>query len=127
MNKVYNKASETAKRKILRNNLPLPEVLLWQQLKNRQLEGYKFRRQYSINRYVIDFYCPNLKVAIEIDGDSHYKEDAQEYDIIRENFIKEYGVKFLRFSNEDVKNNLPQVLQRICQTCNALNKHGGVA
>src|SRR3989338_11663111 len=102
MNKVYNKASETAKRKILRNNLPLPEVLLWQQLKNRQLEGYKFRRQYSINRYVIDFYCPNLKVAIEIDGDSHYKEDAQEYDIIRENFIKEYGVKFLRFSNEDV-------------------------
>jgi very-short-patch-repair endonuclease len=52
--------------------MPLAEIILWERLKNRQLEGYKFRRQYSVQDFVIDFYCPELKLAVEIDGESHY-------------------------------------------------------
>ena len=52
--------------------MPLAEIILWERLKNRQLEGYKFRRQYNVQDFVIDFYCPELKLAVEIDGESHY-------------------------------------------------------
>ena len=113
MTLVFNKKSETLKRKTLRANLPKPEIILWKRIKNKQLGGYKFRRQYSVGRYVVDFYCPIAKLAIELDGDSHYVADAPEYDKIRENFIKEYGIRFLRFKNSDIQNNLIQVLENI--------------
>ena len=72
MTQIFNKKTETIKRKLLRNNAPLPEIMLWSRLKSKQLGGYKFRRQFSIGRYVVDFYCPILKLALEIDGDSHF-------------------------------------------------------
>lgn len=56
------------------------EVILWEHLARRQMEGFKFRRQYSVNQFVIDFYCPQLKLAIEIDGDSHFKENSEKQD-----------------------------------------------
>jgi len=113
MTKIFNKKTETIKRKILRNNMPLPEIILWSRLKSKQLGGYKFRRQYGIGRYVIDFYCPALKLAIEIDGDSHFIDDVKEYDRDRQIFIESLGVKFLRFTNSDIMNNLDSVLAQI--------------
>jgi very-short-patch-repair endonuclease len=56
--------------------MPPAEVILWQRLRNRQVEGYKFRRQYSIGRFVVDFYCPEKRLAIEVDGESHFVEEA---------------------------------------------------
>jgi very-short-patch-repair endonuclease len=56
--------------------MPLAEIILWSRSKGRQLGGYKFRRQYSVEYFMIDFYCPELKLAIEVDGDSHYTEGA---------------------------------------------------
>lgn len=102
MTRIFNKASETRKRKKLRNNLPLAEVILWAKLKKGQLEGYKFRRQCSIGRYVVDFYCPRTKLAIEIDGPSHIGEEAREYDKMRKEFIESANVKVIRFTNDQI-------------------------
>jgi very-short-patch-repair endonuclease len=82
-------------------------------LSRKQMNGFKFRRQYSVNQYVIDFYCPVLKLAVEIDGDSHYRFSSLEYDDKRQKFIESFGIKFLRFTNDDVYNNIDGVLQTI--------------
>jgi very-short-patch-repair endonuclease len=65
----YNKSIMTQRRKALRKNLSKAEAIMWNHLSRRQLHGYKFRRQHSVDQYVLDFYCPELKLAIEIDGD----------------------------------------------------------
>lgn len=106
----FNWKSEKLKRRKLRNDMSPPEQVLWYYLKNKQLGGYKFRRQVSIGKYVVDFYCPKLKLAIEIDGDSHYHPASKEYDRKREKWIKEFGIKFLRFTNKDIVENREGVI-----------------
>jgi len=96
MTKIYNKIEEKLKRKMLRNNMPRAEVVLWSKLKGRGLGGYKFRRQYSVGKFVIDFYCPKLKLAIEVDGDSHYIEGADLCDKERQTIIESFGIENLR-------------------------------
>lgn len=91
------------------------EVFLWVQLKNRQVFGYKFRRQYSIGYYVIDFYCPKLKLAIEVDGPSHFTKEAREYDKRREEYIKSFSIRFLRVTNIDVCKNIEGVIDKIIE------------
>ena len=98
---------------MLRRNLSKAEILLWLQLKNKKVNGHKFRRQYSVGRYVIDFYCPGLKLAVEIDGGYHLADDAREYDEIRQKNIESYGIKFLRFSDKEVIKNIPGVIRSI--------------
>lgn len=88
------------------------EKLLWDELKNKKL-GVKFRRQYSIGSYVVDFYSPELKLAIEVDGDTHNSPEAIEYDKHREEEISNLKIKFLRFLNEDVFSDLNSVIQKI--------------
>jgi len=80
MTKLYNQKKQTPLRKILRENMPKAEILLWGKLKNKQLLGFNFRRQFSIGRYVIDFYCPQLRLAIEIDGETHLTDHSRNYD-----------------------------------------------
>jgi len=89
-------------RKNLRNNQTSAETRLWRLLKNKQLEGRKFRRQHSIDNFVVDFYCPNEKLVIELDGQVHYNPVAEEYDDKREEILKSYGIKVLRFENKMV-------------------------
>ena len=87
----------------LRNNSTLSEVLLWQKIKNKAL-GVQFHRQVPIKEYIVDFYCNELMLAIEIDGDSHlYKYD---YDQKRQGELELLGITFLRFSDFDVKQNM---------------------
>lgn len=103
--------------------MPPAEIILWSRLKGRQLEGYKFRRQYSVEHFVIDFYCPELKLAVEIDGDSHYtpphpllgKEGnkGRLSDIQRQIQIEAFGIQFLRFTNREVYENLEGALFKI--------------
>jgi len=80
--------------------------------------GYKFRRQYGVNKYVVDFYCPKLKLAIEIDGDSHFGNQAIKYDQKRQSYIESFGIKFLRFTNNDIYNNIDEVLEVIINYIN---------
>ncbi|NEZ65094.1 DUF559 domain-containing protein [Leptolyngbyaceae cyanobacterium CCMR0082] len=77
MTKIYNKNSQKLNRQNLRRQMPKAEVILWIRLRRRQIAGVKFRRQYSVARFVLDFYCPELKLAIEIDGPTHYSAEAK--------------------------------------------------
>ncbi|MBV9868952.1 MAG: endonuclease domain-containing protein [Abitibacteriaceae bacterium] len=113
MTKVFNRHQQKDKRQTLRNSRPPAEVLLWLRLRDGQVAGCRFRRQYSVGPYVLDFYCPRLKLAIEIDGPSHDGEEVEVYDANRQALIESYGIHFLRFTNEQVYNQLNAVLETI--------------
>jgi len=115
MTRAYNRESEKFKRRTLRRNMPLPEVILWSKLKDKGLGGYKFRRQYSIGKFVLDFYCPKLKLAIEVDGSSHFVESAQVCDKERQMIIETFGITFLRFTNREIQENIEGVLNKIIE------------
>ncbi len=113
MNKsAFNKPSTLEKRRYLRKNMTEPEIKLWQYLRNEQL-GVKFRRQHSIGEYIADFYCTKLKLVIEIDGGSHFNDEAIEYDSIRTNFFKSLGIEVIRFNNDEVMTNIEGVFEII--------------
>jgi very-short-patch-repair endonuclease len=113
MTLVFNRKKEQEKRRYLRKNMPKSEVLLWAKLKNRQMNGERFLRQYGVDQYVLDFYCPRLKVAIEVDGDSHFALGVEEYDKERQDHIEAYGIRFLRFTNPEVCENLDGICRMI--------------
>jgi very-short-patch-repair endonuclease len=97
--------------KELRRNMTLSEVLLWNELKQKNMLGYDFDRQRPIGNYIVDFYCKELSLAIEIDGDTHiYKYD---YDDQRQKELENLGVHFLRFEDIEVKRNMWNVLRVI--------------
>ena len=114
--RLYNRQNENELRKKLRNDMTKAEVILWSQIRNMQIKGIKFRRQYSVGCYIVDFYCPEYRLVIEVDGDSHFQEGVEEYDKIRQQTIESCGISFLRFTNDDVYENLEGVVQRIYWT-----------
>ncbi len=99
--------------KALRKNMTFAEVLLWSELKHKGMCGYDFDRQRPIYNYIVDFYCTDLMLAIEIDGISHYSEEAFKSDEIRQREIEALGVSFLRFDDEEVRNDMLNVLRSI--------------
>jgi very-short-patch-repair endonuclease len=100
-------------RKFLRRNLTEAECVLWSVLKGKKLDGRKFRRQHSIGYYIADFYCPSEKLIIELDGNHHFSPEGIEKDRERDEYLKELGIKVLRFENKEVLNNLSEVLKGI--------------
>ena len=86
---------------------------MWTYLKAKQLDGRKFRRQHSIDGYILDFYCPSERLAIELDGQWHFNPGAKEYDRERDLFLEHYGVLVLRFVNCWVFDNPQSVLEKI--------------
>ena len=106
----------------LRKNSTLSEVLLWCEVKNRQIEGFQFHRQVPMLDYIVDFYCHELQLAIEVDGDSHYHEDKYSYDRTRQSRLEEYGVKFLRFDDKDIKQKLGWVLEEIIHCISSIRQ-----
>ena len=105
MTKHFNKTSEKEKRRILRKDQTFCEKILWRYLRDRQLLGCKFRRQYSIDQFVIDFYSPEIKFAIELDGDVHNNPDQKEYDVKRQEYLETFGITFLRITNDELMSN----------------------
>jgi len=89
----------------------LAEVLLWNQIKSKKLHGYQFLRQKPLDKYIVDFFCYELMLAIEIDGESHINKIEE--DQIRQQRLESLGIHFLRFSDHDVKNNMDGVLKWI--------------
>jgi very-short-patch-repair endonuclease len=112
-NKIFNKKELKPRRKELRNNSTYAEVFFWQQVKDRQLEGRRFRRQTSIGPFVVDFYCPEEKLVVELDGDVHFDEEAIKYDKKRTEFLESVGLKVIRFENKDLLRNTECVLSKI--------------
>lgn len=113
MTEIFNKVEECEKRRSLREQMPKAEVLVWQRLRRRQVEGFKFRRQYSVDVYVTDFYCSELRLVIEIDGNSHLQGDAPAYDIARQELLEALGLVVLRFTNRQVYTELDAVIEAI--------------
>lgn len=116
MPRLYNLQDYNKLRKNLRNNLTLPEVILWYYLKGCGLSGYKFRRQHGIGRYIVDFYCPRLKLVIELDGSQHYTDEGLAYDKERDAFIATLGIKIIRIPNNELLNNKGGVLEYLEKT-----------
>jgi very-short-patch-repair endonuclease len=113
MGRVFNRIKDKERRRSLRRHMPKSEVILWSRLKNRQMHGERFLRQFGVDAYVLDFYCPRLILAIEVDGDSYFVEGAEEYDMTRQKHIESSGIRFLRFTNNEVCRDIHGVCQRI--------------
>ncbi len=116
MTDIFNKKEFVKKRQYLRRNMTKAEIILWSKLKGKQLNGLKFRRQYGINNYIVDFYCPELHLAIEIDGDVHCYDSRVAYDKKRQGEIEALGIRVLRYTNIDVTRKLDGVLNDILKT-----------
>ena len=113
MTKHYNKSSEKEKRRTLRKEQTFCEKILWHYLRDRRLLDCKFRRQYSIDQFVIDFYSPEIKFAIELDGSVHDDKDQKIYDAKRQEFIETFGITFLRLTNSELLENANLAFARI--------------
>ncbi len=110
--KIFNLPEYTTHRQELRNNATQPEQKLWAAVRGKQL-GVKFRRQHGIGRYIVDFYCPEVKLVIAVDGDSHYTETAQQQDAQRDAYMQSVGLRVLRFTNQDITQNMAGVYETI--------------
>ena len=102
-----------SKAQFLRRNETKAEKLLWEKLRNNQLEGLKFRRQHPVNIYIADFYCHKFKLIIELDGDYHNQEEQKQKDEVRTEVLGLNDLKIIRFKNEEVEQDINQVLTTI--------------
>ena len=117
---IFNKNKEKHKRRVLREKSTECEDILWQRLRNRQIDGLKFGRQFSINAFVVDFYCAEYRLAVEVDGSIHQIEGAKESDEERQRILEELGIRFVRISNHEIKNEIELVLAKILNACKPL-------
>jgi len=106
---IQNKAKE------LRKNMTNAEKLLWSKINNKQLLGFKFRRQHPIDIFISDFYCHKAKLIIEVDGDIHKKAENKDYDINRTAELENNGIKIIRFTNNEIETNIEEAVEKIKQ------------
>ncbi|PIU86267.1 MAG: hypothetical protein COS67_03340 [Deltaproteobacteria bacterium CG06_land_8_20_14_3_00_44_19] len=117
---IFNRKETKEKRRELRKNLTEAEKALWEKLRGKHLEGLKFFRQYGIGAYIADFYCPQRKLAIEVDGGQHFCEEGKQYDAQREQYMSSLGIRTLRFSNLDILKNIDGTWERIIRVVKEL-------
>ncbi len=110
---IHNRKYLKTRRKELRNNPTQAEEFLWRYLKKSKLEGRKFRRQHSIGNFIVDFYCPEERLVVELDGAVHFNDKAIEYDKRRTKYLENKRIKVIRFENQEVMYNLDSVLEQI--------------
>ena len=119
MEKVYYNQNLKKFRKKLRNNPTKSEVVLWKYLKNGQM-GCKFRRQCSIGKYIVDFYCPEIKLVIEVDGITHNDETVYDKDVKKERFLTDLGLRVERYGADKIFHNTKDVTFAIFHLCEGL-------
>ncbi|MBD2770479.1 endonuclease domain-containing protein [Hymenobacter sp. BT664] len=113
MPRLNNLPHKKEARQTLRNNLTSAEAKLWSVLKSAQLQSRKFRRQHSVGEFILDFYCPQEKLAIELDGASHFTVAGNLNDAVRTDFLNSVGIRVLRFENKLIWSDLDSVLHTI--------------
>lgn len=111
----YNHPILKTRRQELRRNQTKVEGLLWDHLRDRQVRKLKVYRQYSVGSYILDFFLPAVRVAIELDGDHHSTREIKEYDGERELFLESEDIRVIRFKNDEVLNDVRKVVERIKQ------------
>lgn len=112
---LYNNTQLKPRRRELRKNQTDAERILWRYLRNRSLEQLKFYRQYGVGPYTLDFYCPQIRLAIEIDGGQHAEDQNIVYDNTRTKFLEKENIKVLRFWNNEVLKQKEAVAEKIRQ------------
>lgn len=105
------------KAKALRNNMTVSELILWERLKGKQILGLRFRPQHPIDIFIADFYCHPLRLVIEVDGGIHLSKDQKEYDLGREGELEYWGIKVIRYTNEEIKIDINKVINEIENVC----------
>jgi very-short-patch-repair endonuclease len=123
MSQLYNLSQQKPTRQYLRTHSTRAEIVLWLSLKGRQMLGYKFRRQYGIAHFILDFYCPELRLAIEVDGASHEASQTRAKDVIRQREIEKRGIYFLRFTDDQVLGSIEHVCTMIEWKIRELENH----
>jgi very-short-patch-repair endonuclease len=113
MEQLNNKPELKEFRKALRNHSTSAEATLWTHLKGKQLEGRKFRRQFSVGNYILDFYCTSEKLCIELDGAEHFTQEGLERDEERTAFLNSHGIRVIRFENIEIFKDIEAVLEVI--------------
>lgn len=116
--RVNPKKQERAKQ--LRRGMTPEEKVLWYYLRNNKLKGFHFRRQQVIDGFIVDFYCHAAGVVVEIDGGIH--EQQKEYDVERDRIISSRGLQVIRIRNQEIKNDVYRVIQRILHACESAKK-----
>ena len=111
--RLHNKIELKETRKKFRRNATSAEAVLWKMLKNKQIQGLKFRRQHSVGKLILDFYCPVKNLAIELDGEHHAFPGKETLDLKRDNFLLSLGIKILRFENKIVFEDPELIIEEI--------------
>jgi very-short-patch-repair endonuclease len=111
--RIHNQEELKNRRKGLRKKLTPAEATLWLLLKDKKLEGRKFRRQHSVGKYIVDFYCPSEKLVIELDGERHFTDEGMQYDQKRTDYLNTCKIRVLRFENHEVFQSPEGVLDEI--------------
>jgi len=101
------------RRRELRRNQSDAERAFWAKVRDKQFFGMKFFRQYSIGSYILDFYCPTVRLAVELDGGQHNHSDKREYDTARSEYLKAQGIDVMRFWNNEVLLDIESVLSKL--------------
>lgn len=101
------------RRRELRRNQTDAEKVFWSQVRNRQFNGMRFFRQYSLGPYILDFYCPTVKLAVELDGGQHNQSKNREYDTFRSEYLKAHGIEVIRFWDNEVLLDIQSVLNKL--------------
>jgi len=111
--RVHNNPKFKGIRQELRSIATSAEAVLWTILKKKQVGGLKFRRQHSVGKYILDFYCPEINLAIELDGKIHLHPGQRRRDLNREEFLFKQGIQVLRFENKIVFENPNEIIEKI--------------
>ncbi len=107
-------ASNLGLKQRLRSEMTEPEKRLWFRLRSRQLRSLKFHRQHGIGPYIVDFYCPDKGVIIEVDGDTHAAGQQRVRDVQRDRYLRALGLRIIRYTNQEIMRNLEGVLEDLC-------------
>jgi len=123
MKQIHNRYELKAQRKYLRNHATSAEAVFWRYLKKKQVGGLKFRRQHSIGPFIVDFYCPELKLAVELDGNPHSLPQGEEYDANRDKYLQKLGILVFRFENRYVFDYPMDIVEEILKVKNFKESH----
>jgi very-short-patch-repair endonuclease len=117
---LFNKLETKDLRRKLRKNLTKEERKIWNLVRNRKIINLKFFRQYGIGKYILDFYCPQIHLCLEIDGGQHSEAEDKDYDKKRTRYLQSVKIKVIRFWNNEVNQNMDGVYQKIYEECSRL-------
>lgn len=109
----YGNRELVKRARVLRGSMTRAEIILWSRLRSKKIDGYKFRRQQPILDYIVDFYCDELKLIIEVDGEIHSQNEKPKYDFRRDNILKINGYHILRLSNLEIETEINSTTNKI--------------